>query len=38
MPRARSQVVAIIEQLDEIRDNIKRLNETLQEVDRTFYE
>ncbi|KAF8552533.1 hypothetical protein OG21DRAFT_114974 [Imleria badia] len=32
MPRARSQVVAIIEQLDEIRDNIEKLNETLQKL------
>lgn len=32
MPRARSQVIAIIEQLDEMRENIKRLNETLRQV------
>lgn len=32
MPRARSQVAATIEQLDETRNNIKKLNETLQEV------
>lgn len=36
MPRARSQVVAIIEQVDETRENIKRLNETLQEVCRVL--
>ncbi|KAG9316464.1 hypothetical protein JVU11DRAFT_2499 [Chiua virens] len=32
MPRARSQVIALIEQLDETRDNIKKLNESLQEL------
>ncbi|KAF9222661.1 hypothetical protein BS17DRAFT_175601, partial [Gyrodon lividus] len=32
MPRARSQVIALIEQLDEARENIKKLNETLQEL------
>jgi hypothetical protein len=37
MPRARSQVVAIIEQLDETREKIKRLNETLQDVCRLLY-
>ncbi|KAH7923946.1 hypothetical protein BV22DRAFT_1014298 [Leucogyrophana mollusca] len=35
MPRARSQVLAIIEQLDDMRDNIRRLNETLQQVTST---
>jgi len=37
MPRARSQVAAIIDQLDETRENIERLNETLQEVCRVLY-
>lgn len=37
MPRARSQVIAIIEQLDETRENINRLNEILQEVRRVCY-
>ncbi|KAF8135588.1 hypothetical protein EV363DRAFT_1159092 [Boletus edulis] len=32
MPRARSQVITIIEQLDETRENIQKLNETLQEL------
>ncbi|KAF8844765.1 hypothetical protein BDN67DRAFT_1007928 [Paxillus ammoniavirescens] len=32
MPRARSQVIALIEQLDEARENIKGLNETLQKL------
>ncbi|KIJ67538.1 hypothetical protein HYDPIDRAFT_25978 [Hydnomerulius pinastri MD-312] len=32
MPRARSQVIALIEQLDEARENIRQLNETLQEL------
>ncbi|KAF9245043.1 hypothetical protein BU15DRAFT_41630 [Melanogaster broomeanus] len=32
MPRARSQVIALIEQLDEARENIKSLNRTLQEL------
>ncbi|KIJ19009.1 hypothetical protein PAXINDRAFT_175077 [Paxillus involutus ATCC 200175] len=32
MPRARSQVIALIEQLDEARENIKELNETLQKL------
>lgn len=37
MPRARSQVMVILEQLDETRGNIERLNETLREVRRTLY-
>ena len=37
MPRARSQVVGIIEQVDESRGNIERLNETLREVCHVLY-
>lgn len=37
MPRARSQVVTLIEQLDETRQNIRALNETLQEVLRVLH-
>lgn len=32
MPRARAQVIALIEQLDGVRASIKYLNETVQEV------
>ncbi|KAG1715739.1 hypothetical protein ID866_1407 [Astraeus odoratus] len=32
MPRARSQVITLIEQLDEVRANINHLNETLQDL------
>ncbi|KIK91571.1 hypothetical protein PAXRUDRAFT_830719 [Paxillus rubicundulus Ve08.2h10] len=32
MPRARSRVIALIKQLDEARENIKELNETLQKL------
>lgn len=32
MPRARAQVIALIEQLDEVRASIKHLNESVEEV------
>ncbi|KAH7888457.1 hypothetical protein F5I97DRAFT_1924997 [Phlebopus sp. FC_14] len=32
MPRARSQVIALVEQIDQVRDNIRQWNEALQEL------
>ena len=37
MPRARAQVVALIEQLEEVGANIEHLNETVQQVSNQYW-